>query len=109
MARTARFEDQEYFIVGPNTRVTYTPPIETSTTTNETTISFINFSKALPVEQPLEPVRTAQLLISSAISKMQEGLRNGNRPSIKIDLKQLNQADDEDIFWIKASLSDQQG
>ena len=75
-----------------------------SFTTGNVTIWLLDFSKADPIENEINPaLKEAQGLVWNAIQGMISSLKEGNRPSIEIPLANLNEAPKEDLFWIRAS------
>jgi len=110
MTSSAQSYDWDFAFPVYNTPIKYTHSINSVLTTTGATISVVNFSNAKPVDQKIQvSVRKAQSLVSAAIARLQKNLVSGNRPSIKINVRQFNEPSSEDVFWIRASQSDQLG
>lgn len=90
-----------------NPHISYKRTIDSTLSTNGATISVVNFSSGQEILSEVSTPRpSAQNFIADAIARMQSSLAGGHRPSVEIEIKQLNEVQQEDILWIKASFSD---
>lgn len=94
------FDDSEY-----DDRVIYQYSISPGRVTDgNTTTSLLDFSKAETIKNEINPALVeAQGSVWSALQQMISSLKEGERPSIEIAINDMNEAQKEDLFWIKAS------
>lgn len=92
-----------------NGRVSYLYEIHTERVVNgNITLSILNFEQAEPIQNEIDvSIKSGQAMITDALQQMISSLDKGIRPSMEISRNQLSEFQDQDLFWIKAALTEQ--